>query len=608
MPRFDVTAPDGRTIEVTAPEGATKEQAIAYARANWATLTAAQEPKAAPFSLKDTAISGAQGVVGGKTVAVNQAEATPMRLEDTVLSSGVTAAAVGLMVGCFLWFVARWRWRKLNIEPNHAGKVKLESAKNLFFITLGINIAATSVVIAIFVWVLGILKDISSGVITPNPSLASKFAFLNSLSWVMFLTLLFVGFGLIKWLNACYRYAKEVIGATGFKQAGWTITAWITPIFNLFKPYQIINEIYKAGAPNYAIPDDWKKESGSSLLLTWWIVWVVTHFFLVTFSMGISILLLRDDISLQQKIGYIEFLTWLIVTVVINGLLWFVVAGSLTQRLLNRSSAVLVAPVASSHQAAPPPPSPPMAPSHQTTNFEQVASPVVTRNSTQPNPKPVVTTSDEEAIYEQALTELSTKKKPGLWAMALAQTANGGNPDGAYIALRVEQLRGERSGQRQSREHEALLLQERIKSQAANQNILDPITRFQNGVEPTSFDVKLLAKAATKDAQVALITDRIHGNNLLHWCALLGLDHEATTLLQHGADAASLNGDGQLPFQLARNISLAAVLKSAATTNPHGTCPNPGCKAVIPLTSQECLNCGASFRVGSSWKINPFKA
>jgi hypothetical protein len=49
----------------------------------------------------------------------------------------------------------------------------------------------------------------------------------------------------------------------------------------------------------------------------------------------------------------------------------------------------------------------------------------------------------DEALYEKALNELSTGKKPGLWAKALAQTANGGNPDGAYIALRVEQMRQE---------------------------------------------------------------------------------------------------------------------------------------------------------------------
>jgi hypothetical protein len=53
-----------------------------------------------------------------------------------------------------------------------------------------------------------------------------------------------------------------------------------------------------------------------------------------------------------------------------------------------------------------------------------------------------------EALYEQALNELSTSKKPGLWAMALAQTANGGNPDGAYIALRVNQLQQEHAQMR----------------------------------------------------------------------------------------------------------------------------------------------------------------
>jgi hypothetical protein len=91
----------------------------------------------------------------------------------------------------------------------------------------------------------------------------------------------------------------------------------------------------------------------------------------------------------------------------------------------------------------------PSAPSHETTNLGQTSSPVVAHSSTYSNLKPIVTTSEDEAIYEQALTELSANKKPGLWAMALAQTANGGNPDGVYIALRVEQLRVERSEQQQ---------------------------------------------------------------------------------------------------------------------------------------------------------------
>lgn len=72
MPRFAVTSPDGRTIEVTAPEGATEAQAIAYAQQNWARLSKENPqasggipaPKTAPFSAGDVAKSFGQGVLG----------------------------------------------------------------------------------------------------------------------------------------------------------------------------------------------------------------------------------------------------------------------------------------------------------------------------------------------------------------------------------------------------------------------------------------------------------------------------------------------------------------------------------------------------------------
>ena len=60
MPRFDVTAPDGRTVEVTAPEGATEAQAIAYAQANWAALSAAA-PKAGALATVGANLAGGFG-------------------------------------------------------------------------------------------------------------------------------------------------------------------------------------------------------------------------------------------------------------------------------------------------------------------------------------------------------------------------------------------------------------------------------------------------------------------------------------------------------------------------------------------------------------------
>jgi hypothetical protein len=53
MPRFEITAPDGRKFEITAPEGASQSEVLAYAQANYNSIPAA---KAAPFSFADTAI------------------------------------------------------------------------------------------------------------------------------------------------------------------------------------------------------------------------------------------------------------------------------------------------------------------------------------------------------------------------------------------------------------------------------------------------------------------------------------------------------------------------------------------------------------------------
>jgi hypothetical protein len=185
--------------------------------------------------------------------------------------------AIGLVLGGLLWLAGRWQWRKLSHEPKHAGKAKLEGAKNFLFVTLGVDIVATAIVMACTIWAIGLLKDLSAGNFSADGSLIPKLEFVSSFSWVLVLTTIGVGLGLVKWLNACYLYAKEVVGASEFKNEKWTIAGWIIPIFNLFKPYQIINEIYKCSAPGYTQPDGWKKESWSGPLLTWWIFWAVTH-------------------------------------------------------------------------------------------------------------------------------------------------------------------------------------------------------------------------------------------------------------------------------------------------------------------------------------------
>ena len=47
----------------------------------------------------------------------------------------------------------------------------------------------------------------------------------------------------------------------------------------------------------------------------------------------------------------------------------------------------------------------------------------------------------------------------------------------------------------------------------------------------------------------------------------------------------------------------AAAPVSGIATGPMGVCPN--CESVIPLASETCTKCKASFGTGSAWKVKP---
>jgi len=59
------------------------------------------------------------------------------------------------------------------------------------------------------------------------------------------------------------------------------------------------------------------------------------------------------------------------------------------------------------------------------------------------------------------------------------------------------------------------------------------------------------------------------------------------------------------PQRAQASASTTATVGSEAPvpTGPMGTCPN--CSTVIPLGTQDCPKCTASFGIGSAWKIVP---
>jgi len=310
---------------------------------------------------------------------------------------------------------------------------KLESAKNLLFIALAIDIAVTALVAITDFWAVGVFNDIRAGVTEADQSTIRSLEFWESFSKVMILTVIGVGLALVRWLDACYGYAKEALRATGFVQEGWKTWGWIVPFMNLFKPYQVLSEIYRVGATDYRGGGDWKKSSGSGTLLAWWIFWILAHMAIIVIS-GIGQQTLRsstkDAPTLAQITGmYYGSATVCVISLIVAGL-WFVVAGNVTQRLLNRSIQIAGSggslQFPASNVAVPP----------VASNFTKAVLP----EAPQPSPpQPIV---GDDRIYEEIAKELETgATDKGLWTRLFAES--GGDErltKVSYIKQRAERL------------------------------------------------------------------------------------------------------------------------------------------------------------------------
>jgi hypothetical protein len=74
------------------------------------------------------------------------------------------------------------------------------------------------------------------------------------------------------WIYDANRNA-HALGAAGMRFApGWAVGWYFIPIFNLWKPYQAMKEIWKASAD----PGNWQAQPRSPLLPWWWFLWIVS--------------------------------------------------------------------------------------------------------------------------------------------------------------------------------------------------------------------------------------------------------------------------------------------------------------------------------------------
>ncbi|MFZ2387027.1 MAG: DUF805 domain-containing protein [Polaromonas sp.] len=90
---------------------------------------------------------------------------------------------------------------------------------------------------------------------------------------------------------------------------------------------------------------------------------------------------------------------------------------------------------------------------------------------------------------------------------------------------------------------------------------------FMSGKKMLIDEVIFLAGASSYDNSIVALRDHNRDETLLHLVAKFGLQHEALLLLANGANAVTPNGNGQKPFELAKDLELQGVLREASRAN-----------------------------------------
>jgi hypothetical protein len=108
-------------------------------------------------------------------------------------------------------------------------------------------------------------------------------------------------FTFIPWFHRAYSNLPKLGVAHLRYGTGWAIGAWFIPIFNLFRPKQIANDIDRASAPDALVTTNaWHQRAPAALLHWWWGLFLLSGF-LANFAARAIINAANDQIFVHRQ-------------------------------------------------------------------------------------------------------------------------------------------------------------------------------------------------------------------------------------------------------------------------------------------------------------------
>ncbi|MFC3150032.1 DUF4328 domain-containing protein [Litoribrevibacter euphylliae] len=125
-------------------------------------------------------------------------------------------------------------------------------------------------------------------------------------AYLYFAVFIISGFLILRWIHRSNYNARQ-LGAKDMKfTPGWSIGYYFIPILTLWKPYQAMEEIWKASHN----PNDWQSEEASSILGLWWLLWIISNILgHIVFRMSSSANELSELMNINLMSQALEVLT-----------------------------------------------------------------------------------------------------------------------------------------------------------------------------------------------------------------------------------------------------------------------------------------------------------